>query len=266
MENYYDILQLNINSSREEVRKSYINLAKKYHPDICKEQEKIKAEEYMKLINLAYDVLNDDEKRANYDLLLKSQTYSQAQAQTSSQTKAYTQDQNQDNVYNVTNQYIYKERQKFKTMFFRKILHGLVWVSSTWWARIAYVIIFFTIVNFVYSSVQDMEHSKDNAKLNQIQTLLDSEQSKIQSMETDLKKIQTDVESLDKKMKAWKDAQMIDKYNSNVDNYNNLVTSYENEYSEYKDLVNTYNGNVNEYNTIAKRVTKYEIVPVIVPK
>lgn len=61
---YYKILGVEKNASKEDVRKAYKRLAKKYHPDLNKETS---AAEKFKEINEAASVLADDSKRANYD-------------------------------------------------------------------------------------------------------------------------------------------------------------------------------------------------------
>ena len=61
---YYEILGVNKNASEDEIKKAYRKLAKKYHPDINKNQD---AEERFKEINEAYEVLSDKQKRENYD-------------------------------------------------------------------------------------------------------------------------------------------------------------------------------------------------------
>jgi len=61
---YYDILSIPRNADDKEVKKAYRNLARKYHPDVCKEPG---AEEKFKQINEAYSVLSDPQKRAQYD-------------------------------------------------------------------------------------------------------------------------------------------------------------------------------------------------------
>jgi curved DNA-binding protein len=62
---YYEILGVSKNASKEEIRKAYHQLAKKYHTDVNKNDPK--AEERMKEINEAYSVLGNDEKRKEYD-------------------------------------------------------------------------------------------------------------------------------------------------------------------------------------------------------
>lgn len=70
-ENYYDILQINKNASKEIIDKAYKTLVKKYHPDLQKDELKIEYEAKIKKINEAYEVLSDFEKRKNYDVTLK---------------------------------------------------------------------------------------------------------------------------------------------------------------------------------------------------
>lgn len=62
---YYEILGLQKGASEEDVKKAYRSLAKKYHPDVNKEEG---ADTKFKEINEAYEVLSNPEKRQNYDL------------------------------------------------------------------------------------------------------------------------------------------------------------------------------------------------------
>src|ERR1051326_6331120 len=64
---YYDILGVKKSASEEEIKKSYRNLAKKFHPD--KNKGNKDAENKFKEISEAYAVLSDKEKRAQYDRL-----------------------------------------------------------------------------------------------------------------------------------------------------------------------------------------------------
>lgn len=61
--NYYELLEVNLNSSPEVIRASYKALSKKYHPDNYGDDGSM-----MKMLNEAYDVLSDLEKRKKYDM------------------------------------------------------------------------------------------------------------------------------------------------------------------------------------------------------
>ncbi len=62
---YYEILEISRDASSEEIKKAYRKLALKYHPD--RNPGDKEAEEKFKMINEAYQVLSDEEKRAIYD-------------------------------------------------------------------------------------------------------------------------------------------------------------------------------------------------------
>ena len=61
---YYEILGVGKNASKDEIKKAYKRLAKKHHPDVDKSAD---ANEKFKEINEAYQVLSDEKKRAAYD-------------------------------------------------------------------------------------------------------------------------------------------------------------------------------------------------------
>ncbi len=63
---YYSVLGVNRSASREEIKKAYKVLAKKYHPD--RNAGEGKAEEKFKEVSEAYQVLSDEKKRKEYDL------------------------------------------------------------------------------------------------------------------------------------------------------------------------------------------------------
>ncbi len=64
--NYYDILGVTPDSDENEVKTSYRNLARKYHPDVNKAPESITR---FKDILEAYETLSDSQKRKNYDMV-----------------------------------------------------------------------------------------------------------------------------------------------------------------------------------------------------
>lgn len=61
---YYTVLGVSRNASKNEIKSSYRKLARQYHPDVNKEPG---AEQKFKEISNAYEVLSDEEKRSLYD-------------------------------------------------------------------------------------------------------------------------------------------------------------------------------------------------------
>lgn len=70
-DNCYDILNVTRSSSKQEIVKAYRTLAKKYHPDMAKTpvDKEIYTEKFRVFAN-AYEILKDEETRADYDRML----------------------------------------------------------------------------------------------------------------------------------------------------------------------------------------------------
>ena len=64
---YYEILEVSSNASPEIIEKAYKTLSRKYHPDVQPKDKKREAEEKFKEIAKAYEVLSDEEQKAEYD-------------------------------------------------------------------------------------------------------------------------------------------------------------------------------------------------------
>jgi molecular chaperone DnaJ len=63
---YYTVLGVNREALKDDIKRAYRRLAKKYHPDLNKDNQK-EAEEKFKEVSEAYEVLSDPQKRANFD-------------------------------------------------------------------------------------------------------------------------------------------------------------------------------------------------------
>jgi len=65
VKDFYKTLGITKSSSKDEIKKAYRDLARKYHPDLNPDNKD--AEEKFKEIQEAYEVLYDDQKRQQYD-------------------------------------------------------------------------------------------------------------------------------------------------------------------------------------------------------
>ncbi|CAH6421799.1 DnaJ molecular chaperone [uncultured virus] len=70
--NFYDILEINQNATSQEIKKSYKQLVKKYHPDKC--IDKNFSQKFIE-IKTAYDILSDETRRKDYDELSKFEQF-----------------------------------------------------------------------------------------------------------------------------------------------------------------------------------------------
>ncbi len=61
---YYEVLGISKDAKKEEIKKAYRKLVKKYHPDVNKGDD---SEEKFKEVQEAYEVLSDESKRNAYD-------------------------------------------------------------------------------------------------------------------------------------------------------------------------------------------------------
>ena len=61
---FYELLGVSRDSSKEDIKRAYRRMARKFHPDVNKEAD---AEERFKEINRAYEVLSDPQMKGRYD-------------------------------------------------------------------------------------------------------------------------------------------------------------------------------------------------------
>lgn len=112
MINYYEVLEVSEKASKEVIEKAYKALAKKYHPDLNPDNKK-EAELKMKELNEAYEVLIDDDKRANFDSVLakkreiekRREAYSKNSSENSNVENNNTSINNDHNVISYSNSY-----------------------------------------------------------------------------------------------------------------------------------------------------------------
>ena len=65
VKDYYKTLGINKGASKEEIKRAFRKMARKYHPDVNPDESK--SGEKFKEINEAYSILSDDKKREMYD-------------------------------------------------------------------------------------------------------------------------------------------------------------------------------------------------------
>ena len=85
--NYYEILGVNRDASIQEIKKAYKKLAKKWHPDLNRDNQKV-AEEKMKEINVAYSTLSDEVARIDYNKRLDAESKKSSGTGSTSQRKS----------------------------------------------------------------------------------------------------------------------------------------------------------------------------------
>lgn len=73
MIDFYELLGIRMDSTKQEIKTAYREMVKKYHPDVNKSEDSNKI---IRSLNEAKEVLLDDEKRKEYDKLLNDIKYS----------------------------------------------------------------------------------------------------------------------------------------------------------------------------------------------
>ena len=72
MIDFYELLGISMDSTKQEIKTAYREMVKKYHPDVNKSEDSNKI---IRSLNEAKEVLLDDEKRKEYDKLLNDGNY-----------------------------------------------------------------------------------------------------------------------------------------------------------------------------------------------
>lgn len=64
---FYELLEVSPRASAEVIKRAYRVLVERYHPDKHVAERRMWAEEMMKLVNVAYSTLSDEQRRHAYD-------------------------------------------------------------------------------------------------------------------------------------------------------------------------------------------------------
>ncbi len=114
MKTLYEILEVSENASNEIIEKAYKVLAKKYHPDLWPQDKKEYAEQKMKEINEAYDVLSNEIKRKEYNSTLEIERKRQMELKTQEEIKKNMQADYEQKYQNAYENYLRRLGYKIK--------------------------------------------------------------------------------------------------------------------------------------------------------
>ena len=120
--NYYELLGVRNDASKEVIKNAYKLQIKKWHPDRNKSSEAI---EVTKKLNIAREVLLDDDKRREYDLFLKNYTDDSYQNMKERVYKEESKDSKYNNTYKESCtkwEYFYDYLRYYNVSILRKVI------------------------------------------------------------------------------------------------------------------------------------------------
>ena len=133
MIDFYELLGISMDSTKQEIKNAYREMVKKYHPDINKSED---ANKIIRSLNEAKEVLLDDENRKEYDKLLNDIKYSKQFSKEKDETYTAKTEEYKEN---------YSENYVTKWQFFiNYISNGIDKV----WLKILKVLL--VIINFLF--------------------------------------------------------------------------------------------------------------------
>lgn len=133
MIDFYELLGISMDSTKQEIKTAYREMVKKYHPDVNKSEDSNKI---IRSLNEAKEVLLDDEKRKEYDKLLNDIKYSKQFSKEKDETYTAKTEEYKEN---------YSENYVTKWQFFiNYITNGIDKV----WLKILKVLL--VIINFFF--------------------------------------------------------------------------------------------------------------------
>ena len=198
---YYKILEVDINASNEEIRKSYHRMALRYHPDKNKDSN---AEEKFKEVVEAYEVLSDPFKRRSYNLSRKlNEEYKFTLS---------------DNILNFSRHFFSQDNvNKFKSM-----VNNL----SSGMANYGISIDFELMLNNFLNNIRSGKYKDIYEEYTQFKKFYDLDFSKVELNEEELRrKYEDNLKSNIPKKKKKKEGTNSDKPNEKLDlsNINNII-------------------------------------------
>lgn len=125
MMDFYELLGIKKDATKEEIKKSYRDMVKKYHPDVNKSDE---ASKIIISLNEAKETLLDDDKRKEYDKLLDdinhSKTYSNNSTSYSAKKEEYKENYSESYVtrWQFLMTYLNYGKDKLSIKFFKTLI------------------------------------------------------------------------------------------------------------------------------------------------
>lgn len=168
---HYDVLGVSKNATQEEIRKAYIKLVKKYHPDLNKDNQNY-AEKKTKEINNAYDILSDKVKREKYDseTFRSSEEYKYNSSTTSDNVKTGENYKDYSDVYRKSKGYNYYQKAynastRYDPSYRDKInnVYESIDISNELKKLVVFFVVFLSMAIIVLKSVYDLrKYTNDN--------------------------------------------------------------------------------------------------------
>ena len=178
--NYYELLGVKNDASKEVIKNAYKLQIKKWHPDRNKSSEAI---EVTKKLNVAREVLLDDDKRKEYDLFLKNYTDDGYQNMKERVYKEESRDSKYDNTYKESCtkwEYFYDYLRFYNVSILRKVVAVIFVILESVLLFVLQVVNFLValLLSLVSDGLLSQAVAAQRAKMNE------SEFAKLLRMET----------------------------------------------------------------------------------
>ena len=148
--NYYDLLGVSKDCSKEEIRKAYLKQIKKWHPDINKDEN---AQNITMKLNDAKEILLDDNKRKEYDELLDKDINDKYNDLKSKVNKKENNTYNEEKLYTKW-EYFKLYLKYYKVSFIRKIIASILVLLETLICSILQILNY--IISFIIITFYDL--------------------------------------------------------------------------------------------------------------